>query len=348
MKKLFFSIIIAIAVLHSCKKNIEAEPESSTEALSDIAFPVPPYTWSSLPVPNSPSYPGNDPKIQNFTAYINNAWWAFSGDCLRHAYKLNTSTMKWELYRDYGVGFCLFSDALYLFSHGSKMYYGFIGYEAYTFKSFDPVTGTSTTLANMPVNAMDGSARCFVIGDNAYIYLEGVEDQFYRYNIPGNTWTSLGNSPNGKRHGATVVVMGDKVYMGMGWESTGSGRSYKRDWKTITIGSSWATVKANFPGDLRNNAEHFVINDNIYVGFGSHYSPNNNPVTTLYRDLWKYNTNSNAWSRSTDFPGTRVPGKVSQYGNLSAFAKGNAGFVLTGGMNEFWRYANTPLITTTN
>lgn len=339
--------LFAIASLSvSCKKNINTEQENNTEALSELS-PVPPYTWTSLPVPDIQT--PNNAKIQVFTTKIGNSWWAFRGDCLDKAYKLNNNTKRWDLQPSYGPNFCLFSDSRYFFSYGSKMYYGYEGDE-YAFKTFDPVTGAKTSLANLPVAELDGHTRFFVIGDNAYLFLKGQEDIFYRYNIPGNTWTNMGSSPNGKRHGATIVVMDDKVYMGLGWESTTFGgqtfRGYKRDWKLITIGSAWGATKANFPGDLRNFPEHFVIGDNIYVGFGSHYSPNNDPVTTRYRDLWKYNTNSNAWTRQPDFPGTLEPGKVSQYGNYSAFAIGNAGYFITGGLNEFWRFANTPLTTT--
>lgn len=342
--------LFAIASLSvSCKKSINPGQENNTEALGEV-FPAPPYTWTELPVPDNQTYPGNNPAIQIFTTKIGNDWWAFTGDCTEKAYKLNNSTRRWELQPSYGANFCLFNDYnRYFFSYGSKMYYGYDGSE-YAFKTFDPVTGVKTSLANLPVAWASGTARFFVIGDNAYLFQEGKEDVFYRYNIPGNTWTNMGSSPNGKRHGATIVVMEDKLYMGLGWESITFGgqtfRSYKRDWKVVTIGSIYGAVKTNFPGDLRSSARHFVIGDNIYIGFGSHYSPNNDPVTTRYRDLWKYNTNSNAWTRQPDFPGTLVPGKVSQYGNYAAFAIGNAGYLVTGGLNEFWRFANTPLITT--
>ena len=72
----------------SCKKNINAKQENNTEALSEIS-PAPPYTWTELPVPNNQTYPGNNPKIENFVTKIGNNWWAFSGDCLEKPYKLN-------------------------------------------------------------------------------------------------------------------------------------------------------------------------------------------------------------------------------------------------------------------
>jgi hypothetical protein len=337
--------LFAIASLSvSCKKDINTEQENNTEALSEV-FPVPPYTWTSLPVPDIQT--PNNAKIQVFTTKIGNSWWAFRGDCLDKAYKLNNNTKRWEFQTEYGD--CLFSESKYFFSYGSKMYYGYDG-DNYAFKTFDPVTGVKTSLANLPFEELYGEAKFFLIGDNAYLFFDGQEDVFYRYNIPGNTWTNVGNSPFGRRHDATVVVMGDQLYVGLGWESAEFGgqtfRSYKRDWKVVNIGSNYGAVKASFPGDLRSRTHNFVINDNIYVGFGYHYSPNNDPVSTSYRDLWKYNTNSNTWTRQPDFPGTLEVSKVSQYGNRSAFAIGNSGYFVTGGLNEFWRFANTPLITT--
>lgn len=345
--KVCLALFVIASLSVSCKKNINTAQENNTEALSEVS-PVAPYTWSSLPVPNNQTYPGNDPKSQVFTTKIGGDWWAFTGGCTEKPYKLNNSTKRWEPQPGYGTNFCLFEDSRFFFSYGSKMYYGYDG-SGNAFKTFDPITGVKTSLANLPVAEMAGTAKFFVIGDNAYMFLDGEEAIFYRYNIPGNTWTNMGSSPNGKRHGATIVVMDDEVYMGLGWESLTFGgqtfRSYKREWKVVTIGSTYGAVKANFPGDLRNYAEHFVIGDNIYVGFGSHYSPNNDPVTTRYRDLWKYNANSNAWTRQPDFPGTLEPGRLSQYGNYSAFAIDNSGYFVTGGLNEFWRFANTPLVT---
>lgn len=338
-------ILFTIASLSvSCKKNINTGQENNTEALSEI-FPAPPYTWTELPVPDIQT--PNNAKIQVFTTKIGNNWWAFRGDCLDKAYKLNNNTKRWEFQTEYGD--CLFSESKYFFSYGSKMYYGYDGLSENAFNSFDPVTGVKTSLANLPVTEFSGDAHFFVIGENAYLYQEAREDVFYRYNIPGNTWTNMGSSPIGKRYGATVVVMGDQVYIGLGSETVTFGGQtfsvYKRDWKMVTIGSTYGAVKAPFPGDLRNKTKHFVIGDNIYVGFGYHRS-GNDPATTSYRDLWKYNTNNNTWTKQPDFPGTLEVGKESQYGNRSAFALGNSGYFITGGLDEFWRFANTPLTTT--
>jgi hypothetical protein len=347
---IYCALLVIAGLSVSCKKNISADiQETGAEALSGIG-PVPPYTWTELPVTDNQTYPGDNPEIQIFTTKIGSNWWAFTGDCTEKAYKLNNSTRRWELQPEYDPDFCLFNDyKRYFFSYGSKMYYGYDGSE-YAFKTFDPVTGVKTSLANLPVAWSSGFARFFVIGDNAYLFLEGHEDVFYRYNILGNTWTNMGSSPFGKRRGATIVVMGDQLYIGLGWESTTYGgqtfRSYKRDWKVVTIGSTYGAVKAFFPGDLRDRAQHFVIGDNIYVGLGYHYSPGNDPTTTSYRDFWKYNTNNNAWTRQPDFPGTLEGGKVSQYGNRSAFAIGNTGYLVTGGLNEFWKFSNQPLIVT--
>ena len=84
------------------------------------------------------------------------------------------------------------------------------------------------------------------------------------------------------------------------------------------------------------------MGDNIYVGFGQHHGTSG---TTRYNDLWKFNISNNSWSRAADWPGTRSP-VMGPYNNISAFAVGNSGYVVTGGLNEFWRYSNQPLIVT--
>jgi len=84
-----------------------------------------------------------------------------------------------------------------------------------------------------------------------------------------------------------------------------------------------------------------VIDNNIYLGFGSSYNPANNPATTLLKDFWKYNTSTNSWSRQPDYPGFRVVGLANNVGNIGSFSLGSTGYIVTGALNEFYRYSNS-------
>jgi hypothetical protein len=348
---IYCALLVIAGLSASCKKNISADlQESGAEALSGIE-PVPSYTWSELAIPgDGVSYPSQYPRMGVFTVPVGDTYYCWTGRSMELVYVLNKTTKRWQPHPGFESANDLFATNKLLFVHDSNLYYGLADRDPGYFGVLDPVGGQRTNLARFPGADSVGPPQTFVVGDNGYLFFDGGYGKFWRYNFPTDTWTMMGESPLGKRYGSTIVVVGDKVYAGLGWELTTFGgqtfRNYKRDWKVFTVGSSWAAAKAEFPGDLRSLTENFVIGDNIYVGFGSHYSSNNNPSTTRYRDLWKYNINSNSWGRVADYPGIMEPGLNQYFGSLSAFALGNSAYVVTGGLNEFWRFANTPLITT--
>jgi hypothetical protein len=348
---LFCALIALAGGSASCKKSISAaKPEVGAETLSGIA-PVPPYTWSQLATPgDGTTYPSNQPRLPIFTVPVGNTYLAWTGS---HIYELNRSTMSWERHYGWKLNEDFVREHILLFSWQSKMYFGLDNGNGPGFYELDPNGyGQLTTLSPFPgADSAGGSPETFVVGDYGYLFFGGTYGPCWRYHFPSNTWANVGRNPLGKRHNATIVVMGDKVYAGLGSETVTFGGQtvsiYKKDWIQFTPGSSWSAVKAPFPGDYRSRTQHFVIGDNIYVGFGYHYSPNNTPTVTLRRtDIWKYNTTSNTWGRVADFPGSWVSQNPDYYENIAAFAIGNSGYVVTGGLNEFWRYANSPLITT--
>ena len=88
----------------------------------------------------------------------------------------------------------------------------------------------------------------------------------------------------------------------------------------------------NFPGDARNNAVSFVIDDVAYVGMGDDGGSTN--------DFWSFNPATNTWIKIADFPGTKRSGAV-------AFTLGEYGYVGLGKSdsgssavryNDFYRY----------
>jgi hypothetical protein len=348
---IFCALIALASGSASCKKSISA-PSQVTGAetrSSGIVVPVPPYTWSQLATPgDGTTYPSNQPNLPIFTAAVGNTFHAWTGS---HIYELNKSTMRWERHFGWKVNEDFVREHVLLFSRQSKMYFGLDNGNGAGFYELDPIVGQLTTLSVFPgTDSVGGSPETFVVGDYGYLFFGGGYGPCWRYHFPSNTWANVGRSPLGKRHNATIVVMGDKVYAGLGWESImvngQPSRSYKRDWFQFTPGTGQTVTKAQFPGGFRSRTQHFVIGENIYVCFGYYYNPNNSPSTTRRIDLWKYNITSNTWVRAADFPGNWASQNPDYYENIAAFAIGNSGYVVTGGLDEFWRYANTPLITT--
>lgn len=349
MRHTIYFLLAVVGLLASCQKKALTDNETTSGSISanDTPIPVPPYEWSSLATPgNGTTYPSDDPANHIFVAPVGNTWYCFTGDCLEAAYKLNASTKRWERQRSYGSNFCLFSDSRYFFTYQSKLYYGLSSADPGAFGSFDPVTGVRTALARFPGVDSIGVPVFFVVDGNGYMFFNGGYGAFWKYNFAANQWTNMGRSPAGKLHDPAVFVVDDKVYIGMGWESMTlngqSFRSYKKGWKQYTIGGS-SVALTSFPGDYRSRTQGFVINDNIFVGFGYYYNANNNPHTVRRIDLWRYNINSTRWTRQLDFPGYLPNNHPSAYGNLAAFTQGNAGYLVTGGINQFWRFGNTPL-----
>lgn len=346
---IYCALLVIAGLSVSCKKNISADlQETGAEALSGIG-PVPSYTWSQLAIPgDGNSYPFNQPHAPILSVPVGDTYWCWTGGSLEKAYIFNKTTKRWQAHPGFESANDLFSRYQPLFAYNSKVYFGLNDADPGYFGELDPIPvgGQRTNKARFPGADSVGAPVTYVVGDNGYLFFGGGYGKFWRYNFPTDTWTMMGESPLGKRYYPTIVVAGDKVYAGLGWEWVTFGgqtfRSYKRDWKVFTAGSGWAAVKAEFPGDLRSNTQQFVIGDNIYVGFGKQY---NTSGTTRYNDLWKYNITNNSWGRVADWPGARSP-VMGPYDNISAFAVGNTGYVVTGGLSQFWRYSNQPLIVT--
>lgn len=351
--------IILAALLASCTKMTEVEKQQAEpDVASNIVGPVRPYTWTSLATPgNGTTYPSNRPYDDIYTAAVGDTYYAFAGGGFEKVYKLNKSTLQWQfMYTMPDHSGYLFYEHEILFNYNSNIYYCFDNYTERNFGKYDPVSRTKTTLPPFPGSPDSiGSPITFVVGQYGYLFFNGGWGQYWRYGFHTQTWTNLGENPLGNRRDPVIAVVGDKVYAGMGWvpdnDPNQPGRVYKRDWVQFDVNTPGTVVKSNFPGLLRGNAKTCVIGDNIYVGFGSYVNTTFDPPTRLRYDLYKYNTINNTWSECPDWPGTTVtqpPGFGPLRTDVSMFSLGNAVYVVSGGINEFWRYSNQPVIVAQN
>lgn len=140
-----------------------------------------------------------------------------------------------------------------------------------------------------------------------------------------NTWTQKTDFGGASRYGPVGFSIGDKGYMGTGWNG-----SYKNDfWEYDPIADAWAQ-KANVGTAGREMAVGFSIGTKGYIGTG------NNANGGKRRDFWEYDQSSNTWTQKADFGGT------ARWG-ARGFSVGDKGYIGTGEDNvgstkDFWEY----------
>jgi Galactose oxidase, central domain/Kelch motif len=345
------SITILILSLAACKKEIInesalASDNKQTSRVDDnttvyhlTPSPVDPYEWAAI---TDPDWSG----LENTIIPVNGSVFCRTAIYTDFDYyKLNNATKRWEYFNDFEIANVR---QQYLFSYQSKMYFGMLkpGHTTTTigngFFSVDATTGVKTQLAAFPGTPVT-DALSFVFGDKGYI-LGGATvttvsvNQYWEYNFSTNQWTNKGNSPLGSRYGASGYVIDDKIYAGLGAEVIFvNGQKitrYKNDWLQFTPSSSYSAIKANFPGEKRRTAQGFIMNGSAWLGFG--YDGANN-----LNDFWKYNPSSNSWTEQASWPGN-----YGNHGTIGTFSLGSAGYMVKGGIEEFWRFSNSPFIST--
>jgi N-acetylneuraminic acid mutarotase len=135
------------------------------------------------------------------------------------------------------------------------------------------------------------------------------------------------------RTGLVTFTIGEKVYAGLGYNSTG----YLSDFYVLD-GGIWKAL-ASFPtgtnnDNLRERATAFSVGGNGYVGLG--YNRNNSGVAQQLNTFWKYDPAANKWTQLKDFPGGRrynvVSVGIGENGYLGTGYDGTSWF------GDFWKY----------
>lgn len=114
-------------------------------------------------------------------------------------------------------------------------------------------------------------------------------------------------------------VIGSRVYLGTGYDSTGLPINDFWMWDQST--DTW-TQKANFLGGSRYGVASFSVSDKGYFCSGE-------DTGGFKKDLWEYDTTGNTWTQRTDLPG---PSRRLAVG----FTIGNKGYVGSGEGISFW------------
>src|ERR1022692_3960281 len=173
----------------------------------------------------------------------------------------------------------------------------------------------------------------FVIDSSVYI-TTGIDSAgnyindlwVYNPNSSGNAWLQKAGFPGIGRKSAIAFSLGNKGYLGTGFNGTSALSDFWQYDPSINV---WSRI-ADFPGTARFGAVGFGIADYGYVTTGGDSS-------NYYNDFWKYDKNSNLWEKGVDFPGFKRSGAVS-------FVYNNKGYIVTGigtggtTLNDFYSF----------
>jgi len=145
-------------------------------------------------------------------------------------------------------------------------------------------------------------AVAFVIADKAYVGTGydgvttidgGYKKDFFQYDPATNKWKAVADFPI-VRNTASAFVVGDKGYVGLGYNAS---NYYQDFYRYDPATDKWSEV-ATFTGGKRRGANSFVIGGTAYVGFGL----NNSGAST--KDLYKFDPAGNAgvgaWTKLDD------------------------------------------------
>lgn len=130
-------------------------------------------------------------------------------------------------------------------------------------------------------------------------------------------WTKKKDFPGVSRNDGVGFSIGSKGYFGLGDHYPNI--KYNDFWEYDPQADLW-TQKPDFPGEKRSNTSFFVLNSEGYVGLGVTYQANEQ---VLFKDFYKYNPNTEEWTKTADFPG-------SPRHSAASFVKDGKAFVGTG------------------
>ena len=134
----------------------------------------------------------------------------------------------------------------------------------------------------------------------------------------------MANFPSAGRSHPALILVDDKVYVGLGSNTVNLG-----DWWEYDIPSDSWSQKADFDFGVRHHPFYFGIDGIPYVGFGHGNSING--AINVYNDFYKYDATTDSWITLNEFPSEgRVAG--------TQFSYNGKGYVLSGDGDDSWSF----------
>jgi len=208
---------------------------------------------------------------------------------------------------------------------GTGVIYGSEG-NSKIFYKYDIPTNTWSRLADVSDNFNEGGSIQYLklttsvgSGGNAtaageYVYaMLGNSNRFRRYNVAGNTWTTLANVPVTVKGGGALTTDGTNLYALQGDRKTGF---YKYD----IASNTWSQL-ANTPGNVGWGGSLTRVGDYIYAMQGDGKT-----------GFWRYNILTDTWSSMSSTLGNAADGGALTNDGIYIYA-------LQGKTKTFWRYS---------
>lgn len=181
-----------------------------------------------------------------------------------------------------------------------------------------------------------GETSGFTIGNKGYLAcgFDGSKNNermsdLWEYDMEMDAWMQKADFPGSARSKATAFSIGDKGYLGTGYNyTTEGGEVYLNDfWEYDPASNTW-TQKADFLGSARYDAVSFSVLGKGYIGAG--YDGN------YLKDFYAYEPSSNSWQQIVSIGGTKRQG-------ASSFVIDDVAYICCGQNNgeyvyDFWKY----------
>lgn len=163
-----------------------------------------------------------------------------------------------------------------------------------------------------------------------------VLNDLWSYDPVLEVWKQLTSCPClGRRHPAFVEANG-KIYVGLGDNLNSNLKDF---WAYDIKSDTWEQLP-DFPSLNRHHPFYFSIGKDVYVGMG--HGSVDVEGWDVYRDFYKFDTETNTWTRLNDFPGeARVAGTQFSYNGKGYILHGEGEDHQILDEGEFWEYDPT-------
>lgn len=180
-----------------------------------------------------------------------------------------------------------------------------------------------------------GDVGTFTIGNTAYV-ISGSNDYadekqyLWEFDSEDYSWEKH-DIPFDLKYSGVCTSIGEKGYI---YSANETNDFWEFDPSTHT----WAQ-KTDFPGERRDKAAIFAVNQNVYVGIGSDFNLSAN--NKVFHDFYKYDPFLNVWSRISDLNSDEYNARTE----ASTFVIGSIAYLTGGarttGMYDAWKYTSS-------
>lgn len=148
---------------------------------------------------------------------------------------------------------------------------------------------------------------------------------FWEYDPAKDSWTQKSDFPGTEREGAVGFSIGDKGYIGTGYDKRTQRACVKDFWEFNPVANSW-TRKADYAGGPSHHGIGFSIGNKGYIGLASG------------NDLWEYDPTTDAWTKKKNMPIFHMGITPPELVGFIALTIGNKAYIGLGRKMVFVRY----------